>query len=186
MLLGSPTPLLSMYSDLDFQILQKLTVTWLKSQPTTFRVPPFTLKMEFPLLTFLLPDQNFHAWPQTFLNMKISYASEWYFTRFLSWEGKEKQSRYESKCVGLTQPISIQPDYSHRTQSIMTLLPIYVYVNVTFLYQLIRSCHSYQGTGAFTTITDPSVSLSSHEVVQLVAFLGRCRGPFTLDKYGSE
>lgn len=60
MLLGSPTPLLSMSSDLDFQILQKLTVTWLKSQPTTFTVSPFTLKMEFPLLRFLLPDQNFH------------------------------------------------------------------------------------------------------------------------------
>lgn len=41
-------------------------------------------------------------------------------------------------------------------------------------------------TGAFTTITDPSVSISSHEFVYLVAFQRRCLGPFTLDKYGFE
>lgn len=34
----------------------KFTVTRFKSQPTILTVPPFTLKMEFPLPIFLLPD----------------------------------------------------------------------------------------------------------------------------------
>lgn len=48
----------------------KLTVTWFKSQPTILMVPPFTLKIKFPLLVFLLPDQNFHPWPLIFRTQK--------------------------------------------------------------------------------------------------------------------
>ena len=44
----------------------KLTVTRFKSQPTILTVPPFTLKMEFPLLILLLPDRNFHPWLHIF------------------------------------------------------------------------------------------------------------------------
>lgn len=88
-----------------------------------------------------------------------------YKVAFFVREGKEKQSRYESKVMGLTQPISTLPNHSHRTQSIMTFLRIYVYKVECYLFTPADKVLVIATIGAFTNITDSSVSLSSHEVV---------------------
>lgn len=83
---------------------------------------------------------------------------------FLEREGKEKQSRYETKAIDLTQPISTLPARSHRIQNSRTFLRIYVYF--TFFFPAAKvMIIPIKERGAFNTITDPSVSLSSHEVL---------------------
>lgn len=135
-------PLLCMPSDLDFQILQKLQWQGLKviQSPLQFLLSPQkcnSLHLDFYCLIkiFILGYRFFEG--KTWLHFGVILYKVPFFVR----EGKEKekQSRCELKGIGLTQPISTLPDHSHRTQSIMTFLTVYVYVNITFLSHLIRS-----------------------------------------------
>lgn len=141
----------------------KAMVTWLKSQAITFTVLPFASKMEFPLLRFSFAWSKFSSLATDFLNMKISSNSDWYFTRLLSLQGKEKQSRCESKGVRLIANFYSVCPQPQNTKYYDILENIGLYKCYLFIPadEVLVICT----TGAFTTITDPLVCLSPHEVV---------------------